>query len=191
MHRPLLLTLSMILLAGCGEPPADEPVEDAAAITVATPIADPTPCTVDGMHNCARTGNVLIGGQPSPEALEALAAQGITTVVSTRGEGEIDWDERAAVEALGMRFVQIPMASPVTGITDEQVAALDEVLSGTEEQILLHCGSGNRVSGLWGAWLAAMRDYAPEEALRLAELAGMRSVRPRLEERLGVGAETR
>ncbi len=90
-----------------------------------------------------------------------------------------------------MTFVSIPMASPVTAITDEQVAALAEVMEGGEGPMLLHCGSGNRVSGLWGAWLAEDQGVDPEEALRLAQLAGLRSVRPVVERRLGVTAEAR
>jgi uncharacterized protein (TIGR01244 family) len=138
------------------------------------------------MRNCAKTGDVLIGAQPSEAALETLAAQGYKTIVSTRAEGEIDWDERAKVESLGMTFVRIPMPSPVTEITDDQVALLDDVLAGGVGPVVLHCGSGNRVSGLWAAWLAADRGLAPAEALRLAALAGMGSVRPVVEQRLGI-----
>jgi hypothetical protein len=49
---------------------------------------------------------------------------------------------------------------------------------------VLHCASGNRVAGLWGAWLAERQGMEPAEALRLAELAGMASVRPVVERRL-------
>jgi uncharacterized protein (TIGR01244 family) len=149
---------------------------------------EPAPCTIEGMSNCAQVGDVVIGSQPSQATLEYLASQGYTTVVSTRGAGEIEWDERAAVEALGMLYISIPMESPVTGITDDQVAALDEVMGG-EGPMLLHCGSGNRVAGLWGAWLAERQEVGSAEALRLAELAGMTRVRPVLEERLGSGGQ--
>jgi hypothetical protein len=40
------------------------------------------------------------------------------------------------------------------------------------------------VSGLWATWLAAERGFEPDEALRLAELAGMGSVRTAVEQRL-------
>jgi uncharacterized protein (TIGR01244 family) len=162
------------ILAGCAERAADS----------VTP--DPTACQVQGMQNCAVAGDVLFGSQPSETALEQFAAQGYTTVVTTRADGEIDWDERAKVESLGMTFVSIPMPNPVDAITDEQVARLDSVLGSGAGPVVLHCGSGNRVSGLWGAWLAERKDVAPAEALRLAELAGMTSVRPVVEQRLGV-----
>lgn len=178
--------LGTILLVACSDRPPERAEGTASAsLTASDAIPEPEPCQIEGMQNCAKTGDVLIGGQPSEAALETLAAQGYKTIVSTRAEGEIDWDEQAKAEALGMTFVRIPMPSPVTEITDDQVALLDDVLSGGVGPVVLHCGSGNRVSGLWAAWLVADRGLAPGEALRLAQLAGMGSVRPVVERRLG------
>ncbi len=166
--------LLLAALTACAERAAD------------MPIPDPTSCAVEGLRNCAVAGDVLFASQPSEVALERLAEQGYTTVVTTRADDEIDWDERAKVESLGMSFLSIPMPNPVSAITDEQVARLDSVLANARGPVVLHCGSGNRVSGLWGAWLAERKGVEPEEALRLAEAAGMRSVRPVVEQRLGV-----
>lgn len=171
MTRTLLLP-TIALLAACGVPAADLVVDD------------PVACEAPGLTNCRQTGDVVFGSQPSPATLQYLADQGYTTIVSTRGLTELDWDERAAVEALGMRFVQIPMPSPVTGITDAQVAALDSVLAGHAGPILLHCGSGNRVAGLWATWLTEKQGMHPDSALRLATLAGMTGVRAMVEQRL-------
>jgi protein tyrosine phosphatase (PTP) superfamily phosphohydrolase (DUF442 family) len=179
MRTPLLILLALGTLLAC----ADRASE--------TAIADPTPCTIEGLRNCAEVGNVVIGSQPSQEVLEYLAARGYETVVSTRAPDEIDWDEAAAVEALGMRFVNIPMPGPVEAISDEQLASFAEVMESGEGRMLLHCGSGNRVAGLWGAWLAEYEDIDSAEALRLAELGGMTSVRPVVEQRLGTIAEAR
>lgn len=185
MLRYALLAPVLAALLACSSRPANDSSEaEPPVATAATVIPDPVPCAVEGMRNCARSGDVLIGSQPTEAALATLAAEGYTTVVTTRADGEIDWDEQAVVEDLGMRFVRIPMPSPVTEITDQQVEQLDAVLDSAHGPVVLHCGSGNRVSGLWGAWLAADRGLAPDEALRLAELAGMRGVRPTVEQRL-------
>ena len=185
--RSMLMMLGAATLLACSDRPVDRGVDaEPPEMDVALDIPDPVPCDMEEMQYCARTGDVYIGGQPSERALEMFAAQGVTTVVSTRAQDEIDWDEEGKVEALGMRFVRIPMPGPVTEISDEQVTQLDSVLAQSQEPILLHCGSGNRVSGLWGAWLAAERDVEPAEALRLAEMAGLRSVKPVVERRLGL-----
>jgi uncharacterized protein (TIGR01244 family) len=185
MIRYLPLALVLAALLACLDRPADRAAdgEPPAALELAI-IPDPVPCTVEGLRSCARSGEVLIGSQPTEEALATLAAEGYTTVVTTRADDEIDWDEQAVVESLGMRFVRIAMPSPVTDITDAQVMRLDSVLGSADGPVVLHCGSGNRVSGLWATWLAAERGFEPDEALRLAELAGMGSVRPAVERRL-------
>jgi len=181
----ILTALILAPLLACAERPADRAADQPGE----TPIVEPAPCSIEGMDNCAQVGQVVIGSQPSQSTLEYLASQGYTTVVSTRGAGEIDWDEQAAVEALGMRYVSIPMGAPLTGITDEQVAAMAEVMENGDGPMLLHCGSGNRVAGLWGVWLAEHEDVDSAEALRLAELAGMTRVRPLVEQRLGSGGD--
>lgn len=175
MFRIRLIVMALAL-AACAEPRPE------AAL-------DLEPCTVEGLPNCVRANDLTFGGQPTADALRLLAAQGYRTVISTRGEGELDWDERARVEELGMRYVAIPMASPVTAITDSQVAALDEAL-GSEGPKLLHCSSGNRAAGLWGAWLAERRGVDHARALELAERAGMTRTREVVEARL-LGTATR
>jgi uncharacterized protein (TIGR01244 family) len=177
MRIRILPLLALVALLACAERESE------------TVVADPTPCTIEGMRNCAEVGNLVIGSQPSQEVLEFFATQGYNTVISTRAPDEIDWDEAAAVEALGMRFVNIPMPGPVEAISDEQVAAFAEVMQDGEGRMLLHCGSGNRVAGLWGVWLAEHKDIDPTEALRLADLGGMTSVRPVVEQRLGTLSE--
>lgn len=147
-------------------------------------VPGPEPCAVPGLPNCTRSGDVIIAGQPSPATLRYLASEGVTTVVSTRGIGEANWNERAAVEAVGMRYVEIPMPYPILGITDAQVAALDSALTAAGGPVLLHCNSGNRVAGLWGVWLAERRGLAAGTALDFARRAGMGNVGPVVERRI-------
>jgi protein tyrosine phosphatase (PTP) superfamily phosphohydrolase (DUF442 family) len=171
MTRPPLV--AVLLALGACSPRGG----DAAAIP------DPTPCLVAIIATCAQTGNLLIGSQPLPAALKALADQGYKIVVSTRGAHELNWDERATVESLGMTFVEIPMANPVMAITDQEVAELDAVLR-QGQRTVLHCASANRSAGLWGVWLVERRGVKRGEALRLATIAGMRGVRAAVEYRL-------
>lgn len=145
-----------------------------------------TPVEVDGMNNSVLAGDMLIGGQPSIDALRHLAGDGYQVILSTRGEGEVPWDEKAVVDSLGMRFVTIPMPSPVNEITDLQVELFDDVMTGSEGRVVLHCGSGNRASGLWAVWLVEKEGVAPEVAIKLAEQTGMKGVRAVVERRLGI-----
>lgn len=153
---------------------------------VKPPVPIPEACEIEGIENCRKVGDdLLFGGQPSQDALRALAKQGYKTVVSARGKGELDWDEQALVDSLGMKFVQIPMAYPIETIHDEWVEQLDQVMTGAERPILMHCSSGNRIAGLWAVWLAEKKGVTPEEAMGLGTEAGMTRIEPVVAKRLG------
>ncbi|RMF21825.1 MAG: hypothetical protein D6760_08635 [Deltaproteobacteria bacterium] len=147
-------------------------------------IPEPKAIWIAGVPNAVQVGNVVISGQPSAEALGLLKMQGYKTVVSTRAPGELNWDEAAEAAKAGLKFISIPMPSPVTEISDEQVAKLAEAMEKAERPMLLHCGSGNRIAGLWAVYLAEHEGVPADRALALAEKAGMRSVRAAVEKRL-------
>ena len=150
------------------------------------PIPEPVAREVEGLANARAVGeDLLFGAQPTPEALADLAAQGYRTVLTTRGDGELQWDEGAVVDSLGMRFVSIPMPNPLTEIPDAWVEQFDALMRDAERPLLLHCSSGNRVAGLWAVWLAEHQGVDRAQALELGEKAGMTRIRPLVEKRLG------
>lgn len=152
-------------------------------------IVEPQPINVPGLENAVQVGDILFGGQPSPAALKQLASQGYKTVLSTRGPDELEWDERALADSLGLRFVTIPMEKPVTAITDDQVRRFAEFIRKAETPMIAHCSSGNRVAGLWTVWLVESKGVAPDEALRLGDKAGMTGIRQVVVQRLGIESE--
>jgi protein tyrosine phosphatase (PTP) superfamily phosphohydrolase (DUF442 family) len=92
--------------------------------------------------------NALASGQPTPEQIQVLAQAGVKHVISLRRPEEIDWDERAVVEANGMQFHSIPVAG-LMGVTKENAAKLEDLLNSLgSEPVLVHCGSSNRVGAL-------------------------------------------
>ncbi len=103
--------------------------------------------------------NALASGQPTPDQIRVLAEAGVKHVVSLRRPDEIDWDERAVVEANGMQFHSIPVAG-LMGVTKENATKLEELLNSFgNEPVLVHCGSSNRVGAL--KTLAALESNDP------------------------------
>ena len=147
-------------------------------------IREPKRISIEGMANAVQVGDILIGGQPSKVTLEQLAERGYGTVLSTCGQSEVSWDEKAKVESLGMNFVSIAMAKPVEEIADVQVKHFAEIMEHAERPLLLHCSSGNRISGLWALWLIENQNMSPKKALGLAEQTGMKGIRTVVEKRL-------
>jgi len=53
------------------------------------------------------------GGQPSLEQLDALAAQGVRTVIDLRTDGEDrGYDEAAELQRRDLRYLRLPIAGP-------------------------------------------------------------------------------
>lgn len=193
--RMIRVALSVALLASvtaCGGPRQEE---EPAATGGETPapaedaLPAPQPVEIPGIPNARQVGDLLFAGQPEPAAFATLAERGYRTVLTTRGEGELDWDEQARADSLGLAFVSIPMAYPIEAIPDEWVERFDTLMREGPLPAVLHCSSGNRVAGLWAVWLAERRGVDPARALELGAQAGMTRIRPVVEKRLGLSAD--
>jgi uncharacterized protein (TIGR01244 family) len=98
------------------------------------------------------TPDYAVSPQIAPEDLPAIAAQGFTTIIDNRPDGEIpaDWHTphmQAAAEAAGLRFV----ANPVIGgaMTMANVEAQAAAIAAAPGPVLAYCASGNRSSVVW------------------------------------------
>ena len=100
----------------------------------------------------ALTPTYAVSPQIAPEDLPAIKAAGYVTVIDNRPDAEIPGHlhteaMRAAVEAMGLRFV----ANPVIGgaITEENVAAQRAAIAAATGPVFAYCASGNRSSVVW------------------------------------------
>lgn len=123
----------------------------------------------EGVYSC---------GQPSPEQLEELKKAGVRTIVDLRGPGENDWDERSAVESLGMAYHQIPVTGP-GDITEENARRLSKIMDDEASRpVLIHCGSGNRVGALYALKAFHCDECGGEEAVEAGRAAGLGQLEP-------------
>ena len=115
--------------------------------------------------------NLTASGQPTLEQLQALKAEGYTTIINLRRDEEFDgFDEPAEVAELGMTYVSIPLAN-IGSITAADAAALHAALEEATGPVLLHCASGGRVSGLLGIEAYLLHDFSEQQAVELAVAA--------------------
>ena len=116
---------------------------------------------------------MAVAGQPTPEALRALGEMGFRTVVNLRSEKEGPADEQALVEALGLRYVSIPVTVDSFSLGD--VLALEKILDDpAASPVLVHCASSNRVGAAW-AVIQARKGKSLEEAEAAGRAAGLQS----------------
>jgi len=131
----------------------------------------------DGVNNLFRSGRMYFAGQPDEASLVRLATEaGVRTVVNLRGPEEmsqVGFDEHAVADSLGLRYVNIPVSPD--SFSAEDVERFAAVLEQTDEPVLLHCASSNRVGGMWAAYLAMHRNLTLDDAVELGESAGLRS----------------
>lgn len=113
-------------------------------------------------------------GQPESAQWRGVADAGVTTVIDLRPDAETEGrDERAEVDAAGMRYVNIPVAG-AGDINDANADALAQALRDADGPVLVHCASGNRVGALLA--IGAARAGIPvEEAIAYGRSAGLGS----------------
>ncbi len=119
--------------------------------------------------------NFCTAGQPSTEELTALKDDGTVAVLNLRLPSEHDADaERQAVEALGMKYFNIPVDT-----NNLQVSQVEEFLAITDDAsnrpMFIHCGSANRVGGFFMIRRALRDGWSVEMATAEAEEIGLRN----------------
>ncbi|PPU68080.1 fused DSP-PTPase phosphatase/NAD kinase-like protein [Xanthomonas pisi] len=131
--------------------------------------------------------DLVSSGQPTQARLREAAAQGVTTVIDLRAPEEPrGYDEIAATDALGLRYVRLPIRN-ADALTPEAVRTLQRVLDQQQHgAVLLHCATGNRAGALL-ALLAAREGASSEQALQVGRDAGMQpSLEAAVRKQLGV-----
>ena len=177
------LFLMLMGLVACQES-NQESNQAAIQVVPEANLVEGEPFSVPDLLNGVQNGPLLFGGQPTVDELQALATRGYKTVLSVRSPSEQVEDQKGKVEAMGMTFTRISMDKPVEKITDEQVNLFSTFMEQAERPILMHCGSGNRIAGLWAVWLVEHQRMDKAKALTLAEQVGMTDIRPVVERRL-------
>lgn len=127
-----------------------------------------------GTPNVHRRDGLYFGGQFSAEDIATLKANNIKRVVTLRTDGEIDWDEQAALKAAGIEFLKVPFGSPET-LTDDVFERTRELFGDKSKTTLIHCGSANRVGSVWVPFRVLDEGASVETALAEAKEIGLRA----------------
>lgn len=171
--RPTLLAalaLAVPHLVSCS---SDEPsTRDAYEQQISSRLESATCGSIQNIHG---HDGILLAGQPSEADLAVAESMGVRTIITLRKEGEVrDYDEAAAVEALGMEFIALPF-NGTEELTDEVFDRSRELLSNAERPMMMHCGSANRVGAVWLPWRVLDEGWDLPVALEEAKTVGLRS----------------
>jgi uncharacterized protein (TIGR01244 family) len=144
-------------------------------------IAVPTTAQVQkkemaGVRNYSRVdATVGCGGQVDPAAMVGLRKEGYVSVINLREAGEPGADVdagRAAAAAAGLKYIHLPfnVAKPDSKVVDAFLAA---VADKSNQPVFIHCGSANRVGGMWMIKRALQDKWPIEKARAEGEAIGL------------------
>jgi len=129
-----------------------------------------------GVRNYSRVdATVGCGGQVDPSAMTALKKEGFVSVINLRlptEEGANVEAGRAAAQAAGLKYIHLPFnaATPDPKVVDSFLAA---VADRSNQPVFIHCGSANRVGGMWMIKRALQDRWPIERALTEAQAIGL------------------
>lgn len=131
--------------------------------------------------------DVYASGQPSPDQLAALAAEGVRTVINLRAPTEqVEFDEALEAKRLGLRYVTIEIAG-AQDVGTETVARFSRELADARREgaVLVHCASANRVGAMLALDGAMTHNQPTADALAIGRAAGLTTLEPKVIEVLG------
>ncbi len=129
-------------------------------------------------------GGILVGGQPTEDALAGLADAGYASVLNLRG-GEESSIRGEEVERFGLEYFELPIEG-AAGLTEESAREFARLLDELPRPTLVHCGSGNRVGGLFALEAHFVDGRSGAEALEIGLESGLTSLEGVVRERLGL-----
>jgi len=130
-----------------------------------------------GVRNFSRVdATVGCGGAVDPSAMAGLKKEGFVSVINLRQASEPGADVdagRAAAQAAGLKYIHLPfnVAMPDSKVVDSFLGA---VADKSNQPVFIHCGSANRVGGMWMIKRVLQDKWTVEQARAEAEAIGLR-----------------
>lgn len=127
--------------------------------------------SIKNVHKC---DSLFLAGQFTEEDIAKLKEAKIKKVITLRTEGEVSWNESLALKKAGIELIKIPFRQPES-LTDEVFTKVREALADQDNPVLMHCGSANRVGGVWLPYRVLDEGVELEQAIKEAKEVGLRT----------------
>jgi uncharacterized protein (TIGR01244 family) len=147
------------------------------AVLVIPTIAQVQKKEFPGVVNYSRVdATVGCGGATTAAAMADLKKEGYVSVINLRLESEAGADvpaARAAAQSAGLKYIHLPFnaAAPDPKVVDDFLAA---VADKRNQPVFIHCGSANRVGGVWLIKRVLQDGWPVDRARTEAEAIGLR-----------------
>ena len=134
--------------------------------------------SIEGVRNYTKVdATVGCAGATDPKALAGIASYGYKSVLNLREateEGARIDESRSAAEAAGLKYIHLPFrgAAPDPKVVDEFLRAVSDTAN---QPVFIHCGSANRVAGLWLVKRMLIDKWPEDRAVAEAKAIGLSS----------------
>ena len=150
----------------------------ALAATIAVPLAAQVrKAELAGVRNYSKVdATVGCAGATDPSAMKALKAEGYVSVINLRTATEPGADieaGRAAAQSAGLKYFHLPFNSAMPDAAAVS-SFLGAVADPKNQPVFVHCGSANRVGGMWMIKRVLQDKWTVEQARAEAEAIGLR-----------------
>ena len=148
----------------------------AAALTVPA-LAQVRKAELAGVRNYSKVdATVGCAGATDPSAMKALKGEGYVSVINLRMPTEQGADVeagRAAAQTAGLKYFHLPFntAMPDAAVVTKFLAT---VADKSNQPVFIHCGSANRVGGMWMIKRVLQDKWPVDQARTEAEAIGLR-----------------
>jgi uncharacterized protein (TIGR01244 family) len=175
MNAQRLSTLAVVLMAlalapnyAAGQATSAEKTTSISSVDFAAPQVWGAAGNVIGVKH------LYLSGQPDQATLETAVEHGVGVVINLRGPREYDWDENGAATKLGLTYYNVPITGREPGFDADTIARISTLVAQHRDtKVLVHCASGNRVSGWFAVHLAQDHGMPVEESIEMSRLAGL------------------
>ena len=127
--------------------------------------------TVFISHQHELPDGTITGGEPDPDALEALKSGGFVSLISLRGVGESPLDG-AFFEGHGFQFTHLPVSGP-SDLTGDFANQFDDALKSAGGKTVVYCATGNRVGAAFAIHAHTHGGHDIDTALEMGKQAGL------------------
>src|SRR5262245_35367076 len=151
-------------------------------IALVTAVAHPAVAQVQkidvpGIRNFSRVDATIgCGGATEISALPVLKKEGFVSIINLRLPSEaganVEEEGRAAMAA-GLKYIHLPFdaSMPDSKVVENFLAA---VANKSNQPVFIHCGSANRVGGMWMIKRVLQDGWALDRARTEAQAIGLR-----------------
>jgi uncharacterized protein (TIGR01244 family) len=148
------------------------------AAAIAVPLAGQVrKAELPGVRNYSKVdATVGCAGATDASAMKALKAEGYVSVINLRTATEPGADieaGRAAAQSAGLKYFHFPFNTAMPDATAVS-SFLGTVADPKNQPVFVHCGSANRVGGMWMIKRVLQDKWTVEQARVEAEAIGLR-----------------